>query len=189
MQRLRLTKIVEYIQNICNQPLDKLAHSVLTVITKARQGDDFFDLPQIKFVVQQKIIQEFMGQSFMKRQFFKIMTETVVVYDPLNRALPSSKKNYAITNEALKQLIQNDMVPQKNNKNLTFPLDNRINEWLNEEMEQKFQECKKISSDFKLMKKEQPFEFASSFRDNQVVNDIYRIVNFFESSKLNLLDE
>lgn len=76
-------------------PLDKLAQSILTVVTKARPSDEYLDLPQIKFLVHQTIIQEFMGQSFMKRHFFKIMAEKVVIYDPLNRAIPTKETNYA----------------------------------------------------------------------------------------------
>lgn len=81
------------------------------------------------------------------------------------------------------------MVPQKNTGNLNFPLDNRVNDWMNQMMEEKFQECKRISNEYKLQKKVQPFEFNCSFRDHQDVNEIYRIVNFFDDSNLKLLDE
>lgn len=147
--RLGLTKVVEFIEDICGQPLDRIAPSILPIVTQARVGDDYFDLPLIKMLVQQQVIQQFMGQSYLKRHFFRDLAEKVVVFDPLDRPLPAAANDQAIKASKLKSVIEHELEPVTNESGLTFPLSPRINLKLNSMMEAKYQKCRSIAEQYK----------------------------------------
>ena len=187
-ERLPLAKIVENIEFICRLPLDEIAASILPIVTQARVDDDYIDLNLCKMLVQQQVVQQFMGQSYVKRHFFCNLTERVILFDPLDRPIPDVERDWTIKSDELRKMIEKQLKPMMNQNGLIFPLDKDINEELNNMMEEKFQKCKNIADTYKKEKKEKPNDYMQSFRDHPDVIEIKQITDFFEGNKLEVFD-
>ena len=114
--------------------------------------------------------------------FYKNFTDSLVVYDPLDRAIPDEDNDEAIKRVDLIQKL-NEM-PAVLGFALNAPMSKERSALLEKMFENVVQNCNKIGQEYQDQAQELGLEFKLDFHQNEHVKKIMKVHKFFENFKL-----
>lgn len=121
-------------------------------------------------------------QMMARKEFLMKFASKLIIFDPMDRAIPNEEENCATTREELNRLI-NDMKPSTN-VICNVPMSNRLHEKIQSQIQEENKNCIAITENFVKNAKQQGSQFTQELSENEQIKELMDCLEFLAQYRL-----